>query len=356
MKTQAWEIPIYVQLAEREDGEWFWVINPAMALWKPIMMSLSAVLYPHSVIRDADRWVIPKAVLETVATKAPGVTPSFYLRKEGEPPTEQDMEFKEEDEVGHVDDEMIRTAWNKTRLGSLATYKAIWIVIVREIAARLLIDRKPVDLGWFKIHAIPYRTNWKFNLLQKRPKLAYIINCPNEVRESILRSEEVLGDMSRTDMMATASANGRTIFQWHLEIETTKKWEEYMTDVEVQRLTGADSNAYLKRWGALVRESRPVINRLLAQLCRAMARPAGQPIESGTRGRMRLVPYVPEKGGRPARVDRIDLPLVGGDGSVPLRGPEDKDNAFRPARKVQKLPVFQFGSGNVRDTGGDVEG
>lgn len=356
IKTEAWEIPIYCQLAENESGEWFWVITSATALWKPILYSLSSVLHPHNLIKDRDQWVIRKELLETLATKAPGVTPSYYLRKAGAEPTQKDLEFEEEEDPGHVNDELIREAWNKTRLGSLAVYKAIWAVIVRQIAARLLIDRQPVDLGWFKIHALPYRMNWKFNLFQKHPKLIHLFSYDNESRRDLMNAEGVTSDLTRTDMMATSTIEGKTIFKWHLEIETTPQWDEYMENVEMQRLTGATPNAYLKRWGTIVRESRPVINRIIGQFCRALARPAGQPIQSGASGGERLVPYIPEKGGRPARVDGFNVPLHVDHRPTATRGPEDPNNAFRKARKVRELPVFQLKPENMRNAGGDVEG
>lgn len=351
--TEAWEIPVYATPVKGPASEDYCLILPAAGSYAH-RMALGVALQPDSLMKEPDRWLVPRGTLERVATKAPGITPSFYLRARGEEAKTQEFVVEEPVPAPAANEELIQAVYQRTRMGKPGLFRVVWAALIDQIAHQLLIERRPVDLGWFKLHALPYRTNWKHNLLAKHPDLPGIMNNSAAQRAIAMDRYEVTPDLVRTDMMATRTIKGKTLFTWTVEVETTKQWEDYQEALELSRLASGNSTSYLSRWGVLVRESRKTINALLLQWLGQMARSAGQPIARTHQNGQRLVPYIPEKGGRPTRVDRMDVPLVVRDRPTEVRGPKDEENAFRKTRKVQELPVLEFDYSHLRNSGRDV--
>jgi hypothetical protein len=355
IKTEAIEVPMYCTPVEDTEGELFWIVMAAVHLHRGQHMSLSLTLQPASAISEPDRWILKRDALCTIAEKCQGITPSYYFRVPGITPTTQEFIADEYPQRPDHDDEFVREVWHRSQVAQLGVFKAVWAALIDGIAHRLLIDNQPVDLGWFKLHALPYRQNWKHNLWAKHPKLqVYFGGCSAVQRQISMRLHGVEADLSRTDMMAVKSHEGKVTFRHTVEVEYRPEWFKYMDHVELQRLTSATAAAYLARWGTLVRRSRKVIHAVLEQFMEQVARPAGRPVESGINGTQRLVQHFPASGGRPIRVDRVDCPLVLDGRESEIRGPQDVPAPGKKAKKVRPMPVLQLTLAGVRNAGRDV--
>lgn len=353
VRTESWEIPVFATPITGEDTESYWLVSPAASIGRMDMLILCGAIQPFSKLNERERWIVPHGTLEKLGFKAPGITPRFYLKQIGEAPKETVLEEEEQPEAPSFNDELVRTCWTKSPIAKIGVFQAVWSALLNEIAKRLLVDRQPVDLGWFVLHALPYRTNWKHNLLSKHPKLPAILNNSAEQRRIAMNIHGVTPSLTMTDMMATkGTTTGKTIFRWAIEVETKPAWDEYQEKVEIQRLRAGTEHSYLQKWGTIVRDSRKSINALLVQFCKSLSYSAGQPLENPRGGTHRLVPYIPSKGGKPGRVDGIDLPLVVDSCPTEVRGPSDPENAYRPTKKVRELPVLRLDLSDLRNTGG----
>lgn len=356
-KSEVADIPLICIPVTDSDGYPFWMITRAVYIHFGLQMILSNLLAPLSIVRERDRWIIPKDKLPESITKCPGITPEYYLRMDEEVREEKPIESEVPPEPPSHNDEFIRETWNRSRIGELGVFKVVWASLIDGLAHRLLIDQKSVDLGWFSLHALPFRLNWKQNLLSKHPKLKVLFtSLTARQREVALKMYGVEADVFRTDNMAVVKNGDNHTFRWTLEIETKEEWWEYMDQLERQRLTSSTSEAYLNRWATIVRRSKRIIHALLRQFTDQMARPAGQPLAHGDGRRRRLAPYVPDGKGRPANLDRMDCPLVVDDRTDTLQPPESPQVANPKASKMPPLPVLRLGIQNVRPSGGNVGG
>jgi hypothetical protein len=357
IRTEAVDIPVYCTPVEDTEGYRFWIMVAAVFIHKGYHTTLSLKIQDKSIVTETDRWIVPEAVLPEIAQKCPGVTPSYYFKAAGLTPEPHEFTAEENPEAPDHDDEFLREVWHRSQVAKLGVFKVVWTALIDGIAKRLLIDQKPLDLGWFTIHALPYRANWKHNLWAKHPRLhIYFGGVSALQRQTAMKLHGVEADLSRTDMMAVKGANGRVTFRHTLEIQFKKEWWQYMDEVELQRLTSTTPASYLSRWGTMVRKSRKVINAILEQFVEEVARPAGRPVPGHGGSAHRLVQHFPAEGGRAVRVDRDDCPLVLDDRESEVRGPEDYPAKGAKAKKVPALPVLRLQMGNLRNPRGDVGG
>jgi hypothetical protein len=350
-------IPIFCTPVEDISGNAFWIITAAVYLHYGIHPTLSLALQPLSVINERDRWIVPADKLSSVATKCEGITPGYYFHGVEEPPKSEEFSAEENPTPPEFDEEFVREVWHRSQVSKLSVFKVIWGALIQGIAHRLLVDNKPLDLGWFTIHALPYRENWKHNLLFKHPKLhTYYNGMSASIRQAMMKRDGVYADLLRTDMIALKTKEGRATFRWSLEIEQSPQWLKYVDQVEHDRLTGATTTAYIHRWGTIVKRSTHIINVLLTQFIKQISTPAAKPIESGDSGRKRLVPYTPSGGSRKIIVDRVDRDLVLDIEDSAIRGPEGSDTEKPAPRKMPELPIVRLDSFRVRPSGGSVAG
>ncbi len=355
LKTEAWSIPVYVQFAHDEKGEDLAICNAALSMGRDAVMAVSAALGGITKVRDPGMYVVGSNDLKAIAEKAPGVTPGYYFKKLCDPErAPKELSFEEEPEAPYHNDEFVREIWSKHQFVSLGTFKAVWAALINGMTSRLLIDCKPVDLGWFSIHAVPYRPNWKHNILAKHPNLSSVLKVSPGVRLSTMNISGVTADLSRTDMIATKQSKTRTLFRWSLEVETGDAWEEYVTKLEESRYDSSTKAAYVNRWGTIVRRLRPVIVRLLQQFCRDYQTPTGLLAEDPATGSSYLVQNFSANGGSPVRPDRLHLPDPVNDRPSEVRSSEDPKVKRKKNAKMRGLPILRPNWFNMRGSGGDA--
>lgn len=349
--------PIYCTPVEDISGNAYWIILSAVHLHRGQHATLALSLQPLSVINELDRWVIQFDRLKEVATKCLGVTPQYYFRAPDESPTHAEFDADENPTPPNFDEDFIRQVWHRSQVAKMGVFKVVWAALIQGIAHRLIVEHKPLDLGWFSIHALPYRENWKHNLLFKHPKLhAYYGGMTASIRQAMMKRDGIYADLLRTDMMAIKFQGGRPTIRWSLEIEQSPQWLKYVDQVEHDRLTGATTTAYIHRWGTIVKRSIRVINVLLTQFVQQLSLPAARPVEiSGGIGK-RLVSYTPAGSGRKIMVDRVDRDLVLDVEDFAIRPPNGEESEGKTPRKMPELPVIRLDPFHMRASGGGVAG
>jgi hypothetical protein len=355
MSYDDWAAPLYCTPSKDEADTPYWMVQSAEYMGHVVDPQIRLKMQPHSVIKEDMRWVVPHGTLSTLAVKVPGITPRYYARSPVRPgPVPEVYTFDDLGEAPDFDMEFLREAYVRSEVASLGVFKTVWRAIVAAIAYRLLVENKPVDFGWFRIHALPYRANWKGFIASKHPRLHAAYTMSKDNRAAALKMDGVEDDLMRTDLMAVKRHEGNTLFQWSIEVEKKQSWYDYEQKLEQERCKGGSPKAYIPRWGTIVNRLRNTIHGLLFDYCRQTALACGIPAQVGDRGERRLVPYIPDGQSRGAVVARFDEPLVGSDGTTSVRGPEDKTDDRRKARKVQALPILRPDNPNLRDARGDM--
>lgn len=356
MKTPDWDAPIYCNPVIAADGRQFWIITIAEWMGHRIPHEIGAMLRAKSAIQEPTRWIVPRGTLKDFAEKAGGITPKFYVRmSEGRAKLPEEFTV---DEIGNGpenDEDFIRTAYARSQIANLGTFKAVWRSIIDTMGHHLLIENKPVDIGWFVIHAMPFRVNWKGYLTGRHPRLNCIYQMNRANKAAALVSTGVEEDLLNTELMAVkGDGKGRTLFRWSVELEEKPEWVDYQEQVEYERCVSGKPWNYLNRWATIVNRMRGTIHERLHQYCRQVALACGRMAKDPGRGQYRLVSYIPEGKSRGSVVGRVEGPLVGDDGTPSVRSPDGQKAKVRAAAPMPDLPILRPSYPNLRPPRGNV--
>lgn len=173
---KSWMLPLHVEWHEdRESKEHYARVTPAGICFYPTQtIAINALLQFHDILGRPNQWVIPRRMCEALLRKAPGITVLRYYRWPGEtippietkPPVRTTMQQR-----GLTAYEKIRgndpkrrsfVEWlaKDSKLSS-SIINAVLNAVASGAPTWMLIHRKPVDLGFCRLIAVPFRANWK---------------------------------------------------------------------------------------------------------------------------------------------------------------------------------------------------
>lgn len=173
---KSWMLPLHVEWHEDRDiKEHYARVTPAGICFYPTQtIVINALLQFHDIMGRPNQWVIQRRMCEALLRKAPGITALRYYRWPGEaippietkPPVRTTMQPR-----GLTPYEKIRgndpkrrsfVEWlaKDSKLPS-SIINAVLNAVSSGAPAWMLIHRKPVDLGFCRLIAVPFRANWK---------------------------------------------------------------------------------------------------------------------------------------------------------------------------------------------------
>lgn len=188
-KGDDWSLPLFIEWRlDREADIHYAHVVPAFCPYYNQALALKALLGPHDIQGRDDQWVITRRMAEALLHKAPGITPRFYYRwpSDDAPPIERtaldiDIETKRP--------EAYRPTWNsfaqflsKERKISVSIINAVLRGIADEGPKWLIEHRQPLDLGFCRLIAAPFRANWKeiVSFKTKFMKLRSLLRLPED--------------------------------------------------------------------------------------------------------------------------------------------------------------------------------
>lgn len=248
------------------------------------------------------RWLVQWNVFPCGMTKASGITPSYYIASSnlvgGKAPSSN-----------AIPDGFMREVYESSGISDYAVFKAVWSALVSAMPRWLIITMQPIDFGYFKVYAFPYRLNWKLNLLAAFPGLRTTIRNvgARKWKYVIPQLKSALFNSKNVELHASESGDK---FGWNLEIVPSREFARFTDSVEQKRRAAYPGELYVKQWGAIVAKLQNQIEDVLFYSCKKVGFPAagiGSGGEQGDRGFRTLTAAGTM---RPEVVDRDDLPIV----------------------------------------------
>lgn len=347
------QIPVLVLPGMLSDfTEVVWVV-PGVPLNGDQMSFLTTRLSEASLHCGAGFWVMRAANMAGIAFKAPGITPEYYMRwsdagaPAAEPaatPPPQHQEVVSPD-VEFIDAMARRSGFND-RHAAAVFYHAFCQVAIEW----LLDDRKPLNLGFCRLHAMPYRINWREILAAKFEGLGRILRDPAEKRDATL---EAMNFDAHLCSASLAEMRDGGAFGWNLFIEPTHPWNKYNFSYEQASLLEHTPPSYATRWANLAMERRATSLDLLGQFFAAASVPnavVDRRLPPNSRA------LLPARQGR-IRAASPPLPVTRAVLPDPESGPavgEDSIDA-EAHEEVREMPDAGLDLANVRNNRGDAE-
>lgn len=342
-----WSLPIHVHRYSCNDKKFVRVV-PIVAM--PAQSAKLKELFSDSSIwSENGQYMVESEQFESIAHKAPGVTPECYRHWPGvetRVPTAFQVQVQASDEPEPENEagRFLDYVHRKTGI-SRKLIKMAWWAMAEAAPEWLLTEHKPIDLGYATIYPIPYRADWKDLLLLKDTTIGPVFKLPQEDRDRELAMRGYPAHMWNGDLMAVNLLTHR--FYWTLEIVPNKTFEQRSEQVEITQVKFG-SNRYVERYEAILAKLLPSILSVFGSWLSKIALPIAKIREGRSSGTRRLAPvnrkrsyYNPNKGILP-RIPKYS------------KGPNNKELCFkkklRPAFVgVQPVPNIPPGTNDVRE-------
>lgn len=165
---EGWALPMFVQwLHDRGTDKHYAQITPAVSLYASQLKTMEALMQHHDLAGTNLKWIIPRRIAESILRKCSGVTPAFYYKwpdvncppmppqwgitklrqKLNDPPQNVESTF-----VGYV---------AKSRNLPAAIVQMVLNAVSESAPTWLLEKQQPIELGFCRLVALPFRANWK---------------------------------------------------------------------------------------------------------------------------------------------------------------------------------------------------
>jgi hypothetical protein len=255
---KSWMLPLFLEWRHDKDlNQHFAHVLPALCFYSTQLMAMNAMLQVYDIQGERAQWIIPRAVAEAVLRKASGITVQRYYKWPGVedfPPIEKsaseirvEMQEYGARKPGH--DAFVRWLCKERKLPA-SIVNVVMTAISQEAPEWLLKHRKPIDLGFCRIAALPFRPNWKEIVVFKcrNLKLRSLLHLPED--QCIKALEEIDMPAILTSPHNVGLRRGWkgeediARIDYTLEIVATEKFEAAANRVEGQRMARG-SAAYL---------------------------------------------------------------------------------------------------------------
>jgi len=326
-KTPAgqWIIPVYVTYLRGDNKEYAKIV-PAIGLYAEQSLYLVYHFSLHNIWKRKDCFLVDRVFMGQLTERAPGITPEYYYRWPGGMPPmshkKQRARISQDDlaDERSEDTEDFIDFVHKRRAVDSSVLRLAIDLICREAPYWLTQKKKPIDLGFVRIFALPYRANWKEILLAKFRDIAWVFSSNKETKDNALREAKFNEHLCRLEMLSI----DRQIrhIHWTLEAVPTKQWEKDAAEIEMTKQASGDS-VYIKLYEKLVAALAPRILEVFTDYVQKVSRAFPEICSSGKSGSQKLVPY---------RGEKKLLPKIGG--NIPVYvSVSDKPQSFDKREK-----------------------
>lgn len=326
-------LPVFV-VYYRADKKEFAKIAPAVGLYPEQATRLEYHFGTVNEWKKRDQFLIQRKHLSKLTETVSGITPAYYYRWPGKdqpmPSTERLKVNGEEIQPIPDDAEDFLEYVHLKRGIDRNVLRLAWAAVSKEAASWLLKKKKPINLGFVNIFAVPYRANWKEILLARFPNALWWMKH-NVNREGVFKNNlahaEFQAELTSLTMMAI---HGRDHYiHWTMEAVPSESWESDVADMEMERKSGGNTS-YVRFYEKTISDMVPKILQIFSAYIGKVARsfPA---IKSGAvDGSKKLCPYRGTTDILPTFGRTIPVRVVLPDGP-PKLGEESQFKEIRPA-------------------------
>jgi len=344
------QLPFFCQPVTVEGLSKAYHIKNAVICNPATHRKVAAELDEVSTWKTVDGWVVIEDVFLKMFQKAEGITPTFYYMKDGDPVNARDVEievmesqFDQHESAPTASKGFVEDLYAKSGVDQLPVLKALWNAICNHMAYWLLIEQKPIDFGWFKIHAFPVRANWKQILIARHRCLPSIGRMTGEDRITSINENGIAASLQETTLIALKGDRHEKRVDWTVEVEMTKAWDDYVNALELHRLAhSANGTDYPSWWGSTWYGMRSCAIDALLRFASQCGVPAATLGEGGSRSRSGFVEFVPNGRVVAANVDDVPVSGVVSNSPAAVRLPDGSEAGFKQTQRLSKMPVVRL--------------
>ena len=348
------------------DGQDVWLVTLPYTQTMPrdVRDKMTDYLYSGSVTKDRFNMIVTDAYLRDYASPRHGTNPSYWNRAPGvnmtKPsvveadlkPGKEDVERNEAKEVS--DERFLKMAWKMSPVSDYRTFRLVWLAICQAMPHRLLVDMVSVDFGWAKLHAFPYRKNWKQIVLSRMPNF---LEQMKEVNGKTTYQKALNTDLPaviRNTVLVALDKDdhGKHKFGWTLEVEESQEFDKWAKDVEIERHKNISRKDYATQWASIINKQATDIFQCWYRFVRQTTTPAAHLGRGDATSCSGLVPYIAGKGSRVARVDDVPVDPVTPNGAGELYDDTGRRVVVGKAKSMPSLPVLRAVPAYLREPGG----
>lgn len=346
---ESWSIPIFCDPYSMSGGPvTHYIVRPAIELLMAPHSALTQRLLQYDMADEKRYWVIDAASLPIVATKAPGVTPAFYYRWEGEHDVKDPQLLGVELDAPKMEGEdFLKFVAARSGL-DLKLIKVFWSEWQKAAVEWFINKQQPLKLTFATLRPIPYRINWKEMLLIKHPKCApFFLSWTQERRDIALTETGFIDDLGSAEM---AAVDKKRFFYWTLEFTANDYWLDAVREAELTRLGTRGPRTYAKYYEARLKKHLPDILEAFTGWLRQMAIPVGTVGEGTFSGGAVLLPERKNGVMLPRTAQATHVHRMVSDGEISLK-PGKQPALEKKTQKLLSVPRVQQQVQDVRNTG-----
>ena len=352
---QGWDIPVFMQSVYMEGYSDTVAVRPCLVMPEEPVQILSTAMELRKVGSTKTFYVIERHRLQDVCKKAPGITPRLYFKFNGElvsdnPAAECAVKVSELPDPNTI-------AELPAVLAKLAGYafsedmaRAVLLTLADAAPGIMVGERKPLNLGFCKLYAIPYRQTWKSQLSDDHPD-AHKLKDMSEEKVSVWKENSGFSTVSifNSELIESDQCQHGAIFTWNMEVEPAANWKAAAREQESKKLGVLGAVRYAERWCKIADEIKDTIFNLwqgwiakaVAKGVKVMPGPGGMGQRFVVQGkRYRVIP----------RVARNSLERLIGAATV-LSDASVEQRLQAPAKNLLALPAAEPKADDVRNPG-----
>jgi hypothetical protein len=254
VKDSQRQIPVYVTPGKtNHDDREAWLITPACPLEHDQVEWLAYHLDAITPFKVDDGWVARPSRANLVLIKASGITPLRYLIwGDSKPPDFETLNQKRKDPKISSFDAFVDYVANQVGYGNAHEVKLVWYNCCQCAVNWMVVERKPLDLLFAQIHALPYRANWQQIMTAKFLHFGPLGRLSDEKLKAELMMTNFPQQLERPEMVSMRESG---IFDWTLCVKTTDQFHQHLRQYERKQLDALGQHGYYERWLRIVRNS-----------------------------------------------------------------------------------------------------
>lgn len=350
-------LPAFVQLFEDEKGDRFWGVYPAIEMLYPAHQKFNEVLKVRAVATGGE-YLFFKSLnaIREILTKADGVTPSYYYTWKGDRVFEDSEDssissnIEKNDFPSVLDDVFLREVVTRTQICSLASMRVIWAAIVQVMMQMLITHRRPVNLGFATIFAVPYRVNWKSILMGAFPNSYRCFTKPKRSQPDELQKAGITRALRYKELLSIDQK--KHFCNWALEFVPNEAWDSTCEAVELKRMLSGKTK-YAKFIARSIIKSQTLIQSAYRYfICNAI-KPSAEFSKVAATGTQILIPFTP-KGGISPKAAKRSCTDICADATDSEEEPCLVSAIEREVDEMSSVQDIQQGPAELRISGGTI--
>lgn len=354
-----WSLPLFVEWRhDRDNDRHYALILPAVCLYMTQALVLKKMLSPHDVCGASGSWLIPRKIAEAILKKAPGITPlRYYLWPEPDcpamPSTQPDIMTAEVPSLNKQEpyDSFVKHVSVAYNLPS-SMVRIVMRAICDCAPGWMLEKRKPIDFGFCKLIAVPFRANWKeivaFKL--KKSKLLKLFNLGRKERAPALENAGLPQAMCSVHNISLKRKGRDFMVDYSIEAVAGRSFNLEAAMVEKRRQACGHAS-YVASFEKSVETLYVHLLDALEGYLRKTSAPFARVSEDGCNGNIRFLPArTRETKVRGVALRNIPVHIVSPDSAFSVIA-EQSDITLVPQKtpQMQKVPAFLQTTDDMRE-------